>query len=411
MTFKEIKDKLDLTDVAERLGYKIDKSKGTNTKWVTFNLGDPKAPMDTIMISTPYEGSPSDHRYFRHGYARSSDVIDFVRENLAQLGGNPALKDDAKHVWHIMMYLINGYSVKPIETPQVEKKEKKVFNIKDYDVNYYDPTTMAYALREGIFSPQGKLEYFFRRRAINDDTVINMAHMICTIRLKDRKFFNVGFPYISPETGEILGFELRGPKSERGKTFRGFTTGSNKSQSLWIADFSGMPRDAITHVLFFESALDAIAFSQARRSRIDYSKTVLVASGGGLSNDQLLLAKLTYPNAVLVDSFDNDLVGRLYGIKMSLIGEDKMSSVKNFVKDKETGIYHIILEDKDFDMKEEDLTLENLFKKAGWHRIKTMSQKAPLPYKDWNDVLMASVTKSPMCYGPTKTEWRKEVTK
>ena len=68
-------------------------------------------------------------------------------------------------------------------------------------------------------------------------------------------------------------------------------------------------------MFFCESAFDAMAFHQMNRSRL-HPDVALVSLGGTFSDNQITGVIERFPNAKAFDCFDNDIAGRIYGLRM-----------------------------------------------------------------------------------------------
>ena len=108
----------------------------------------------------------------------------------------------------------------------------------------------------------------------------------------------------------MKGYEIRGYGGYKSKA-----AGTDSSSAAWVADFSGGNPDAIRSVFFCESAFDAMAFHQMNRSRL-HPDVALVSLGGTFSDNQITGVMNRFPNAKAFDCFDNDIAGRIYGLRM-----------------------------------------------------------------------------------------------
>ena len=104
--------------------------------------------------------------------------------------------------------------------------------------------------------------------------------------------------------------------------FKRKATGTNSSTAAWIADFSkGRQPSEIRNVFFAESAFDVMAMYQANKTKLinsgELEHTVFVSLGGTFSRGQISGIMNHYSNARAIDSFDNDLAGRVYSLRMA----------------------------------------------------------------------------------------------
>ena len=89
-----------------------------------------------------------------------------------------------------------------------------------------------------------------------------------------------------------------------------------------------------------------------------------------------------YPEAKAMDCFDNDLAGRIYGIRMAALLEGIRMNIH-----KEDSEVKITIGDKNFDIPNDQLSIREL-RKHVHIRYKVGEWKAAENYKDWNDQLM-----------------------
>ena len=75
--------------------------------------------------------------------------------------------------------------------------------------------------------------------------------------------------------------------------------------------------DSVKNVFFGESGYDIMAFYQLNRQKIEKESSVFVSLGGSFSNQQFSGIMRHYGQAKAVDCCDNDLNGRIYGIRMA----------------------------------------------------------------------------------------------
>ena len=222
---------------------------------------------------------------------------------------------------------------------------------------------------------------FFAQRGINEETVSAFAPFIKQIRDNSHttyKQFNIGFPYTEAGKDKVVGYEIRGFGS-----FKSKAAGTNSTTGAWIADLSqgGEPTD-IRHVYFAESAYDIMAFYQLNHLRLDSTHSVFVSLGGTFSDSQIKGIMAHYPEAKAMDCFDNDLAGRIYGIRMAALLEGIRLNVH-----KEEDKVKITVGAKNFDIPNEQLSIREL-RKHIHIRYNVGEWKAAANYKDWNDQLM-----------------------
>ena len=224
-----------------------------------------------------------------------------------------------------------------------------------------------------------KIPAIFDQRGLSDETVRTFAPFIRLIRDKKNENFdgyNIGFPYTNGHSDEIKGYELRGYGGYKSKA-----AGSDSSSSAWVADLSGGNWLVVKNVFFCESAFDAMAFYQMNQSLLK-NDSALVSLGGTFSDGQVKGVMKQFPNARAFDCFDNDLAGRIYGLRMMSLLEDIPMRI-NKVED----VIRIEAKGKTFDLVQGRSFLEQLSEQLNI-RYKMGQWLPPKAFKDWNDCLL-----------------------
>ena len=363
--YNELKSRVSIMDVAAELGYKLDLKQGRKFPVMVKTDGNGRK-IDSIVICNPANNDRMG--FFRHAGGKG-DVINFVRENQNELSkyGNS--------VYRILAHFAGA------ETNQVEtltKWENENKNAKPFNLDNYSIETLKN--RENIMGP------LFNTRHISLDTVkvfsdnlMKVSHWQPSKKEGQDRWLaiNLGFPYRVPGNSEIVGLELRG------YNFKSKAAGSNSSDAVWSIDFTkGNPQN-VTAVYFAESPFDLMAMYQLRKSHINLSQSAFVATGGAFSKKQILNAMRYYGKARAYDCFDNDLAGRVYGIRMLMLLEGReLAAIPAGKK------YNFTIDNKTaFSLPNDEVTLEK-FRKMTNTRYSVSSMKAPKDYKDWNDVTM-----------------------
>ena len=175
-----------------------------------------------------------------------------------------------------------------------------------------------------------------------------------------------------------MGYEIRGFNK-----FKSKATGTNSSTAAWIVDMTpyGNPR-GVENVYFAESAYDIMAFYQVNRLKLDTENSVFVSIGGTFSNLQIAGIMRHYANANAVDCFDNDLAGRVYGIRMAGLVDGMHLNV---VRTSEN--IRITFKDKEICLDPDKVSVKELSKHLPLSN-RVRQWKPPEEYKDWNDVVL-----------------------
>lgn len=190
--------------------------------------------------------------------------------------------------------------------------------------------------------------------------------------------YNIAFPYTRPSSDTIVGYEIRGYKG-----FKSKAAGTDSSNAAWIVDLSDdQLAPTKRHVFFAESAFDIMAFYQANRNALDLSSSIFVSIGGTFSEQQIKGIMQHYPNARAVDCYDNDIAGKLYGVRMLAVLNDVKINVAH-----SEGIVKLQLGDKTCAFIARELTPARVAKTFG---LSTPVEvwKAPKQFKDWNDMIL-----------------------
>ena len=366
VSFQEMKPRVGIDDVAFSLGYKLNRQAGVG-RYIELILPDGRGEkLDTIIISHPQEKDRQ--RYFHRNSGKRGDVVDFIGENLSRFN------KFGRNQWEVIGKVLADFANMPV----VDNHDRgysgglgslnPVFNPKRYTAQPL-ARNMDYAM--GIFED----------REISRETVSLFERHIAIVT--DQKNRNglpmIGFPYREPDfCADLAGYELRG---DRG--FKGKAAGTNSTTAMWTAGIHSALNNPqmVRHVYFCESAYDAMSFYQANRAKIDLPHSAFVSVGGALSNGQVSGLMKHYCMAKAVDCFDNDLPGRIYGMRMAALLDGKRLSVIQMGDN-----LRLEMDGKSFDMPVGKASVEELGRHVKLSdRIEVM--KPPVNYKDWNDVV------------------------
>lgn len=370
--FKEFKEKVSIIEAAVALGYKFDPSKGRPRP--NFVLTDDRGnETDRIIITNPTDSANQGywHRIGTHGNTKG-DLITFVKEHINdfQVSG----RNEVDTINNILTKLANEVRDEFNKEEFLKKngiREAKPFDLKRYKM---DRILTANEVSEAM--------HFFRQRGITQDTLEQFKTFI--VRITDTqakyKYKNLAFPYRKPGSREIEGFEVRGLNGYKGKT-----EGSNSASAVWWVDFTKNNPLNVKNVYFAESAFDIMAFYQANKARLDLATSAFVSVGGSFSEEQVVSLMKHYASAKPIDCFDNDLPGRIYGIRMMLLMEGRELKVQSN-EARTAQVFQV--GDKTFEIPNDEVSLTSLRKNLPDLRYKAGEWKAPKDFKDWNDAVM-----------------------
>lgn len=301
--------------------------------------------------------------FFRRDGSKG-DVVTLIRENLDSFFVTG--KDEWQKIAKVMARFAN--------MPEPEYKEDReyvksasvshTFDSSRYEVKQVDPD---------------RIPRLFFQRGIADETVKAMAPFISLIRDKRNENFdgyNIGFPYTEEVDSKVQGYEIRGMGGYKSKA-----AGTNSSSAAWVAYLSGGNNGLVRNVFFFESAFDAMFFYQMNRARLG-SNIALVSLGGTFSDRQVNGVMERFLNARAFDCFDNDLAGRIYGLRMMALLENiplKITKTDMGLKVEAKG--------KSIEV-DTDRSLIPQVSSALSLRYRMGQWLPPKAFKDWNDCLL-----------------------
>jgi len=367
--FKTLKNKVGIDDIAFSLGYQVNRRAGIG-RYVEMVLPDGRGGhKDAIVISHP--GNKALQTYFRRNDSSNGDVINFIMEN----GNSFGIRTNNK--WDLVAKVMSKYANEPV--PETRP---------DYYVNHYSGRSFdasRYKV-EPLKGHETSMQYIFDQRSLSKETVDRFSPFL--VRLQDchysKPYWNLAFPYRKAGSETAEGYEIRGSKG-----FKMKAAGTNSSTAAWIVDFSDKqnPKE-IKNVYFAESAFDIMAFYQANRVRLehDLDKSVFVSIGGAFSGGQISGITAHYPNARLVDCFDNDIPGRVYGMKMAAVGEGIDFKDLKIVED--GNHIKVAFKGQVATLDGNKATLTDLDSIIHFSKHRYGVEKAPSAFKDWNDVVM-----------------------
>ena len=365
--FKALKEKVGIDDIAYSLGYRVNRLAGVG-KFVEMCLMDGNGKhIDTIVIRNPKD--KAGQSFFRHNAMGKGDVINVIKENI------DSFHEQGRNQWEKIANILRKFANEPIPDIGDSAYLKKMGYTENqhFDASRYEVQPMAEHLKNGMM--------YMTPRGFSKETLKTFSPFIVRIKdLKSDRFndYNIGFPYREPGKDEIFGYEVRGYGN-----FKGKVTGTNSTTAAWIASLSREENPlAVRNVYFAESAYDIMAFYQANAMRIDRETSVFVSIGGTFSDRQVTGIMRYYENANAVDCFDNDLAGRIYGIRMAGLLSGKHL---NIVKCDDA--VRITLDGKEVAFKEAETNLQEVSRHMGFSS-RMRQWKPPKAFKDWNDVIM-----------------------
>jgi hypothetical protein len=356
-SFEYYKDRVPIVQVAEALGYGLNKKAGGNPL-------EYKHPDHNTIVISKLKGR---ERYFtRHESENRGSVIDFVKHRLNLF--NEFYNKESEGINKVLA----SFAGIPFTSPdrKLWLSEKKTFNLNDFELRKAD-------LRD--------LLYLSKHRGLNEETLQTFMPHILLVKAKNKAIANIGFPYYVPnkitagaDAGDkIVGFELVN------YLFKGHARGSNKSDGLWVADLNGTgfpPK-----VFIAESAIDAMSFYQMFRQKYKLDDSTFLSSGGYVTDRQLRNMINAYPHTLIHTLFDNDLSGHLYDIRTACMKENKNLQIQ-----KTGNQIQFELDKKSLVLPEHLVSLSSFRKESGL-RPDIRVHKAT--EKDFNEMLLDRIQK------------------
>lgn len=360
VNFKDLKAKVGIDDVAYALGYRLDRKAGVG-RYMELVLGDGNEKRDALVICHPQD--KASQRFFRRDGSKG-DVVTLIRENLN------AFNVSGKDEWQKIAKVLSRFANMP--EPEYREDREYVQSVR-YHATFDSP---RYEVKP--INPD-KIPAIFQQRGLSDETVRTFAPFIRLIRdRKNENFdgYNIGFPYTNGENNQVRGYEMRGYGSYKSKA-----AGSDSSSSAWVADLSGDYPNVVKSVFFCESAFDAMAFYQWNRKQLT-NEIALVSLGGTFSDGQIRQVLNRFPGARPFDCFDNDLPGRIYGLRMMALVENiplKINRTRDSLEVEANGRSFRLDPERPFQVQvKEHLSVR--YDMGQW--------LPPKAFKDWNDCLL-----------------------
>lgn len=383
VNFKELKSRVGVDDIAYALGYRLDRKAGVG-RYIELVLGDNGNKRDTIIVSNP--NNKSAQAYFRRDGSKG-DVVTLIRENLNAFPVSG--KDDWQKIAKVLARFANMPEPEYREDSNYVKSVKSVKSDAVFDSTRYEVKPI---------NPE-RIPALFSQRGLSDETVKALAPFISLIRDKrNEKFdgYNIGFPYTNGKDDAIKGYEIRGHGGYKSKA-----AGTDSSSSAWVADLSNGNNGMVKSVFFCESAFDAMAFFQMNRMQLS-TDVALVSLGGTFSDKQIAGVMARFPHARAFDCFDNDLAGRIYGLRMMALLESVPMKIN-----KKVDVLQIEAKGKSFELNTERSLLAQVSKHLSI-RYKMGQWLPPKAFKDWNDCLLNKPME--VIHSPHKNEREQNLT-
>lgn len=317
LTYDDFLQRLDIQDVLTDAGYRLNRRDGLRyPSYIRTDSGGTRIRGDKFIVT------PNGKCCFRPPEQKLYNIISFIKAFPEKFAENRGGVSPDRLVNLVCHRLLNH----PIEDRPARiirpKQHSHPFNLDDYDIHRFDVNDRETHKR---FYP------YFKSRGIDILTQRAFAgHFFLATRHRSDglAYANLAFPLVVPkEPDKIAGLEERGrPRMDGNGSYKGKAEGSNSSEGLWIAKFSGEPLQKAGGVAWFESAYDAMSFHQIHRDSFrdnpDLARRSVFVSTGGTPTDMQIRGMLSVtPDINHYLCFDNDSAGREFVKKFQTIAE------------------------------------------------------------------------------------------
>jgi hypothetical protein len=208
MNLQFYKQNVSIIQLVESLGYTLNRSKGRYLKQYEHPNGD------KVIIYDKFK-SPREAYFTRNNYDDKGSVVDFVKNRLSMF--NVHYNSEWEGVLKVLSEY-SGISFKDDFTRQALKRKRDEPKAK-FDSGLFEvkPARLE------------DLSYLTYERKISMDKLNIFLPHIQTVRMKDRPYTNIGFPYKQPGKEQVVGYELVN------YDFKGHAPGSQRKDSVWMA--------------------------------------------------------------------------------------------------------------------------------------------------------------------------------
>ena len=321
LNYEDFKRRVNIQDLLVDAGYRLNRRDGLRYPSYVRTGSDGKRVRGDKFIVTN-----NGLCCFQPPQRKNYNVISFIKEHPHFFSEyTPGMNTD-----RLVNLVCNRLLNQPVDrlSSVVGEKErlKKVFDLKEYEL---------VELRKDDWDSQKAFYPYFKERGISLDTQRTFGdHFFIAMREvpTGKTFTNLSFPLRKPnDLSLIVGLEERGRANTEGNVYKGMAAGSNATEGMWIACPEGRALDKVKDVYWFESAYDAMAFYQIKKSELKYDnnrdsekelsrldKSVFVSTGGNPSIHQFKGMIIETPGANHHLCFDRDRAGQMFAINFVL---------------------------------------------------------------------------------------------
>lgn len=324
LNYDDFKRRVNIQDLLVYAGYVLNRRDGLRyPSYVRMDKNGQRARGDKFIVTG------NGLCCFQPPEQRNYNVISFIKEHPNLFAEYSAGMNLDRLVNLVCNRLLNNPIIDRPSIIAEKERSQKVFNLNEYKRLYFNIND---------FETQKAFYPYFKGRGISLDTQRFFANnfFIAVKELKNgKKFSNLSFPLRKPnDLSNIVGLEERSRANKDGKMiYKGMAPGSNASEGLWIACPSGKELCKAKNILWFESALDAMAYYQLNKSELNKNpesnakeikqldNSVFVSTGGNPSVHQFRGMLMQTPDANHHLCFDRDMAGRMFAFNF-LIAKD-----------------------------------------------------------------------------------------
>lgn len=317
LTYDDFLQRLDIQDILIDAGYHLNKRDGLRyPSYIRTDSSGTRIHGDKFIVT------PNGKCCFQPPQQKLYNIISFIKTFPEKFAEHRYGVSPDRLVTLVCNRLLNQpINDRPLHIIQ-PRRENTPFRLDDYDIHRFDVNDRETHKRFYPYFKNRGID-IFTQRAFADHFFLATRH-----RSDGLAYANLAFPLVLPkEPDKIAGLEERGrPKMDGSGSYKGKAEGSNSSEGLWIANFSGEPLQKAGGVAWFESAYDAMAFYQIHRNGFrdnpDLSKKSVFVSTGGTPTDMQIRGMLSVtPGINHYLCFDNDSAGREFVKKFQAIAE------------------------------------------------------------------------------------------
>lgn len=305
LTYDDFRERIDIQDVLRDAGYHLNRRDGMRwPSYVRVDSDGRRVHGDKFIVTANGKGC------FHPPELKVYSVVSFV-VNHPDLFHEYRPGMNPHHLVNLVCNRLLNQPIDPSMRNIIEpRRQSRPFSVKDYQFTYFQKLN-AENMRQ--FAP------FFNSRMIKPYVQKAFASyfMLAAKQVDNEKNIsrtNLAFPLTIPGSKDIVGLEERGrPRLDGSSGYKGKALGSNASEGLWIASPKGTELKDARHVLWFESAYDAMAFYQLHaRGNDDMKEAVYLSTGGNPTVMQFRGVIKEAPGACHHLCFDNDMAGRQF---------------------------------------------------------------------------------------------------